>query len=636
LTAERHALQGTVQDCQKEVVNLIKERDALPREVRDRENEVVHLTKERDALREELQRLAEVARELGSRSLLVTPPPEPAPPASAPSRSGRSLIRRLALIPYWFVRPVVRPLMWRFRGFMTNGLAEQMRALNDRIEALAASAGAPLSGLEALNERIGSLAARLDADRSQASVAVEEMRLLGATVTGSSNVAPAVARACADPVLPTLSKSSMLHHPSTGTLADLDALNAEYADRPLHDRLRAVGQFLLKVEGAPLDDARDPFGLEYYDRVVQFWGSISGRADYNPQRDERAPYVDSAASLLSPAFYASGDSRHAGEFLAGIGFILQQLDVRKGDSLLEYGAGEGQIALHVARLGCQVSVIDIEPRYLEGILLQARAIGADISVQEGMFGDGFADGRRFDRILFFEAFHHALDHARVLRQLHDRLKPGGRIVFASEPVILPDGGWTHVVPYPWGSRLDGRSVNAMRTHGWCELGFREDYFVELLMRTGYLCTFHPCPATAIGTCFIARPHYGCIDMGEPFLIRVTGRDSGWHTPESGQRYTREHALPPLDANSAVNGILVDFFNFLPIARDIIVRLSSTQHAVSFAPGERRTVPFEVPTGTQWFEILSPTDCLAQYVGEHDQRVVGIGVRRVTYAGAIIN
>lgn len=421
--------------------------------------------------------------------------------------------------------------------------------------------------------------------------------------------------------------------PQVGTLADLDAFNTEFHGRPERERVHAVVQFVLKVDDTPLDGAGDPFAPDYLERATRFWEMISGRAGYDPLRDELAPYVDPAAPLLSPAFYATGDSRHAGEFLSAIGFILQQLDMRAGNSLLEYGPGEGQLALHVARLRCKVAVIDVEQRHLDGILSQAAAIGADISARQGLFGEGFEDGRRFDRILFFEAFHHALDHARLLRRLHDHLEPGGRVVFAGEPVILPNGPWTHVLRYPWGPRLDGLSINAMRIHGWCELGFREDYFVELLLRSGYLCTFHPCTATAIGNCYIARRHDGRIDMGEQFLIQVSGRDAGWHDPESGQRWTGRHAILPLDSVAAAGGIIVDFFNFLPFERAVTVRLGGARHEIRSVAGERRQVRFDVPADAVWLEILSPTDSLAPYVGSHDQRVVGIGVSAVTYAGS---
>ena len=582
----------------------------------------------------------------------VAAPDQPPAAVPPPSGFGRWLGKRIALAAYRVVRPVVRPIVWRLRSFLTNSLAEQLQRVTEQLQRVTEQLQRVTEQLQHVSARVETFGAELPSAATEVRAEMRRMApeiehvLLTLTMEQQPNgtwpAAPAssiepeysASIAGSDAALvaaPAVAESTPAT-PFGGTLEELDALNAEYADRPVRERIRAVGEFLLSVKESPLDDAGDPFDSDYHDRVVRFWGQISRRAEYDPQRDELAPHLDLGSIVRSPSFYASGDSRHAGEFLVAIGAILQQLDIRSGESVIDYGAGEGQIALHLARLGCQVSAIDVEPRCLEAITRQASAIGAEISVQQGLFGDGFTDGRRFDRILFFEAFHHALEHARVLRQLHDRLKPGGFVVFAGEPVIVPGGPWTHVVPYPWGPRLDGLSINAMRLHGWCELGFREDYFVELLMRSGYTCTFHPCAATAIGNCYIARPHSGRINLGEPFLLQIVGHATGWHAPESDQRWTTDHAILPLDPIAARGGIRLDFYNFLPIGRTITVRLGNDEHTVEFDGGERREVGFEVPSDAIWLEILSPTDSLAPYTSGRDQRVVGIGVRAVTYVG----
>ena len=40
----------------------------------------------------------------------------------------------------------------------------------------------------------------------------------------------------------------------------------------------------------------------------------------------------------------------------------------------------------------------------------------------------------FDAAVFFESFHHCADHLAMLRRLHDIVRPGGVVLFASEPV----------------------------------------------------------------------------------------------------------------------------------------------------------------------------------------------------------
>lgn len=67
--------------------------------------------------------------------------------------------------------------------------------------------------------------------------------------------------------------------------------------------------------------------------------------------------------------------------------------------------------------------------------------------------------------------------------MHRAVKPGGRVYFGGEPIT--DG-----FPVPWGLRLDGESLWAIRKHGWLELGFTESYFVKALERTGWAVTKH--------------------------------------------------------------------------------------------------------------------------------------------------
>jgi SAM-dependent methyltransferase len=102
----------------------------------------------------------------------------------------------------------------------------------------------------------------------------------------------------------------------------------------------------------------------------------------------------------------------------------------------------------------------------------------------------------FDAILFYECFHHASDHMRLLGSLAKRLRPGGQLVLASEPIW--DG-----FPMPWGLRLDGNSLWAIRNFGWLELGYTESYFREALARTGWSVRKHSYPVTDLGTIYVA-------------------------------------------------------------------------------------------------------------------------------------
>ena len=54
-------------------------------------------------------------------------------------------------------------------------------------------------------------------------------------------------------------------------------------------------------------------------------------------------------------------------------------------------------------------------------------------------------------MIFFEAFHHCIDHKDALTRIRDLLKPKGFICFSGEPILsnqLPDRA--EILPYPWG------------------------------------------------------------------------------------------------------------------------------------------------------------------------------------------
>jgi SAM-dependent methyltransferase len=138
------------------------------------------------------------------------------------------------------------------------------------------------------------------------------------------------------------------------------------------------------------------------------------------------------------------------------------------------------------RLGFEVTAVEIEPRFCE--LLEARARDLPgLRVVESSMLEFRAEGP-FDAAIFYEAFHHCADHLALLERLHALVRPGGRILFAAEPVAP--------MPYPWGPRLDGYSLWSTRTYGWLELGFDEGYFAQALHRTGWTATRRRDPAAS--------------------------------------------------------------------------------------------------------------------------------------------
>lgn len=78
--------------------------------------------------------------------------------------------------------------------------------------------------------------------------------------------------------------------------------------------------------------------------------------------------------------------------------LIESLDVREGERVLEVGCGSGVVSIHCALNGCEVTAVDINPRAVELTRRNASANGADVEVLESdVYGN--VDGR-FDTIVF--------------------------------------------------------------------------------------------------------------------------------------------------------------------------------------------------------------------------------------------
>lgn len=221
---------------------------------------------------------------------------------------------------------------------------------------------------------------------------------------------------------------------------------------------------------------KDPFSDDYYRFQMGVYESISGR-DYAVSNEVSA--FDVPSMVRRPFPYSSGSTATAGMHLSAMGFVISNLKLQPGARVLEFGPGWGNTTLALASLGFSVTAVDIEANFCE--LIRARAVlnGVSIQVENADFFWCEKVSEPYDAILFYECFHHCSDHIRLLRGLHRALKPHGRVFLGAEPI-------KEDFPLPWGLRLDGESLWAIRKNGWMELGFNNSYFAEALRRTGWL------------------------------------------------------------------------------------------------------------------------------------------------------
>ena len=65
----------------------------------------------------------------------------------------------------------------------------------------------------------------------------------------------------------------------------------------------------------------------------------------------------------------------------------------------------------LARMGYQVTAVDVEKRFIELIQKRAAQKSVEIECIHGDFSFISDTSRKWDTILFFECFHHCFEHA---------------------------------------------------------------------------------------------------------------------------------------------------------------------------------------------------------------------------------
>ena len=223
----------------------------------------------------------------------------------------------------------------------------------------------------------------------------------------------------------------------------------------------------------PYSDAYKSYQMDLYKR-------ISKRDAYFCKTAEQSKIsVDEA--LRNPYPYSTKDSNEVGNYLLAMGYMFSQIPWKTGSKIVEFGPGWGHTSVALARQGYEVTVVEIDPTMCERIRRLSRQENLEIKVVESDMltaSKEMAENNiKYDGALFFESFHHCEDHWQLIANLKKMLVKDGSIVFGAEPITY--------YPIPWGLRLDGQSLWAIRRYGWLELGFDKFYFKNMLGQHGF-------------------------------------------------------------------------------------------------------------------------------------------------------
>ncbi len=256
---------------------------------------------------------------------------------------------------------------------------------------------------------------------------------------------------------------------------DMEIARVNEAGRVSDDALRqALAAF--RFDPGAFNLPSDPDSAEYRAAQMNLYRLISARSVYDSTVNEHTP-LDLPAHIRQPFPYSTKSFSTVGEQLMGVGFLIRAMGLASGGSILEFGPGWGLSTLELALMGYEVTAVDVNPLFVELIRERARRIdlGVTLAVADMLL---YKPEKRYDRVLFYECFHHCADHEKMIARLDEMVAPGGAVIFAAEPIIEDFYA-------PWGVRLDGMSAWSIRRFGWLELGFRTDYFRSLLLRHGW-------------------------------------------------------------------------------------------------------------------------------------------------------
>lgn len=366
----------------------------------------------------------------------------------------------------------------------------------------------------------------------------------------------------------------------------------------------------------------DPHSPAYRDEVMGLFKALT-TLDY--QSGLEMTSTKQAADSFEIGYpWVARDLRVAAAELAKPVQAMQALSTEPGvHRVVEFGSGWGNLALPLAKLGLDITAVDIDGGFLDRLGRIATRENVPIELLHCDFVDATNRMERvFDAAVFQSSFHHCADGHGLIARIRDQvLKPGGSIFFFSEP-IYPN------YAFPWGLRYDGEALWAIMMNHWLELGFDQDYFISLLNRTGFLVSKVPEIPNFVGFGWKATSASNEAPFGQ--LVWPSRYDATFYDADvEGWRFCRGQSSLPGQVGPGDNlefTMLVTNFLSLPIGFSIVA--GGAEQLFQLEASETQTVI--VPVQGPEIQIKSQTHVPHALSGTGDMRELGVAVRQVAW------
>lgn len=333
--------------------------------------------------------------------------------------------------------------------------------------------------------------------------------------------------------------------------------------------LARLAEFQFALDG---QFPEDPYSDEYREAQYDIYKALTGRRSYVALDDEKSSF-DLEYAKTTPYPYHTRSPHSVGNQLIAWGYIIREMDLPEGSSVLEFGPGWGNTTLNLAQMGYHVTAVEVDESFTELLRDRALRLGVPLDVVHADMAT-FESDKQFDAVLFFECFHHCADHLGLLARLPSLVAPDGIVVFASEPIID--------FPHPWGFvRTDGLTLWSIRKFGWFELGFDTSYFVRTLLRFGWIPRHRWDDVSTLTNMIIARRSHGLYPPGE--MLFPPDESVTWGVAEGAFRYVGPHSKMTCELDREVDAVVFSLSNHSDAATSVTVESGDDRRSVVIPP-----------------------------------------------------